>query len=239
LWDKLHEQQFSLFPLYLINDVSHSLLVTKEAASFMGIDELKESPFLEKTKTFLSKNDRVNVFNLGDDLSLYIRSLQEFRLFRYDTGDADILIHHLKNGQFPEDREDDQQVIIHKTDMVIEKTPLLKENNGPDHVMRLFSYNHIMQKLGKGLLFNRPIEDSLVQEARKAYVVTPVSSMVVLETQKDYDRFGINDNINSLGNAALTSKGAAPEPHEWVLIVIVVIGLFYIIRKKKYQSAQA
>ena len=105
--------------------------------------------------------------------------------------------------------------------------------------MRLFSYNHIMQKLGKGLLFNRPIEDSLVQEARKAYVVTPVSSMVVLETQKDYDRFGINDNINSLGNAALTSKGAAPEPHEWVLIVIVVIGLFYIIRKKKYQSAQA
>jgi XrtN system VIT domain protein len=214
-------------------------LVTKNVPSFLGIDELKESPFLVKTKEYIAKNDRINVFNLGNDLSLYIRSLQEFRIFRYDTGNADILIHHLKNGQFPEGKEDDQQVIIHKTDMVIEKTPLLKENNGPDHVMRLFSYNHIMQKLGKGLLFDRPIEDSLVEEARKAYVVTPVSSMVVLETQKDYDRFGIKDSKNGLGNAALTSKGAAPEPHEWVLIVVVVIGLFYIIRKKKYQSAQA
>ncbi len=239
LWEKLHEQPFSLFPLYLISDVPHSLLVTKNVPSFLGIDELKGSSFFDKTKEFITKNDRINVFNLGDELSLYIRSLQEFRIFRYDKGDADILIHHLNNGQFPEDREDDQQVIIHKTDMVIEKTPLLKESNGPDHVMRLFSYNHIMQKLGRGLLFDRPIEDSLVEEARKAYVVTPVSSLVVLETQEDYDRFGIKKGDNILDNAALTSQGAAPEPHEWVLIAVVVIGLFYIIRKKKYQSARA
>jgi hypothetical protein len=96
-----------------------------------------------------------------------------------------------------------------------------------------------MQKLGRGVLFDRPIDDSLVEEAQKAYVVTPVSSMVVLETQADYDRFGIKDSKNSLGNATLTSKGAAPEPHEWVLMIVIVIGLFYIFRKKKYQSAQA
>jgi XrtN system VIT domain protein len=237
LWDKLHEQPFSLFPLYLIKDVPHSLLVTKNVPSYLGIDDLEGSQFMIKTRQFLANSDRINVFNMGDGLSLYIRSLHEFRLFRFDSGNDETLIHHLKNGTFPEDNEDDQQVIIHKTDMVIEKAPVEMESNGPDHVMRLFSYNHIMQKLGKGLLFDRPIEDSLVREAYEAYVVTPVSSLVVLEKQKDYDRFGIKNNGNSLGNASFQSKGAAPEPHEWVLIAVAVIGLILIMRKRKYQPA--
>jgi XrtN system VIT domain protein len=239
LWNKLHEQPFSLFPLYLIKDASHSLLVTKNVPSFLGIDDLEGSQFMVKTRQFLSNSGRINVFNMGDDRSLYIRSLQEFRLFRYDTGNDQTLIHHLKDGLFPEDKEDDQQVIIHKTDMVIEKAPVERESNGPDHVMRLFSYNHIMQKLGKGLLFDRPIEDSLVREAHEAYVVTPVSSLVVLEKQADYDRFGIKDDGNSLGNASLHSKGAAPEPHEWLLIIVAVIGLFLLIRKRKHQFVQS
>ncbi len=65
-------------------------------------------------------------------------------------------------------------------------------------------------------------------EAQKAYVVSPVSSMVVLETQKDYERFNIKDSQNSLNNASMKSKGAVPEPHEWALIIIACLVLLYI-----------
>ena len=74
-----------------------------------------------------------------------------------------------------------------------------------------------------------------MEEARKAYVVTPVSSLVVLETQQDYDRFKIQDTDNSLKNASMKSKGAVPEPHEWALIIAVALVLFYVIRKRRLQ----
>jgi hypothetical protein len=62
--------------------------------------------------------------------------------------------------------------------------------------------------------------DSEIQLAEKANIVSPVSSLIVLEKQADYDRFDIKKNGNALGNAALNNSGAAPEPHEWALIVL-------------------
>jgi len=67
--------------------------------------------------------------------------------------------------------------------------------------------------------------DSLVAEAATAHVVTPVSSLVVLESQKDYDRFDIKET-DGLKNATKSSTGAVPEPHEWALILLAVFLLF-------------
>lgn len=237
IWEKLSMQRFSLFPLYEIADAPHSLLITKHAPSALQLADLEESAFMSKTKDFFSRNEKINVFNLGDGLSPYLAALKEFRVFRYDNGDIGQLQYQLQKSQFPEDIENDSRVIIHATDMIVEKTPGMKERSGPDHVMRLFAYNHIMQQLGKGLWLDRPVEDSLVQEARTAYVVTPVSSLIVLETQADYDRFNINDAGNSLKNASLHSKGAVPEPHEWVLIGLVIILLVFVMRKRKMQHS--
>jgi hypothetical protein len=77
-----------------------------------------------------------------------------------------------------------------------------------------------------------------VQEAVKAYVVSPVSSLVVLETKKDYERFGIEDSKNSLRNASLQSKGAVPEPHEWALIIIAVLVVLTIKFKPVFQKSK-
>lgn len=239
LWEKLHRRHFSLFPLYEVCSTEQSLLVTKYAPGRLRLADLDETEFMKKTRQFLSHSGPVNVFNLGDDLSFYLRSLKEFRVFRYESGDAGLLVHRLQKAQFPEDIENDNRVVIHCTEMVIEKIPRAKEVSGPDHVMRLFAYNHIMQRLGAGLLLDRPVEDSLVQEAQAAYVVSPVSSLVVLETRADYDRFGIKDTGSSLENASLHSKGAVPEPHEWVLIGLVIAVVIFLIRKRKTQySAQ-
>jgi hypothetical protein len=64
--------------------------------------------------------------------------------------------------------------------------------------------------------------DSLITEAARANVVTPISSLVVLETQADYQRFNIKKPIDSLENAALKKSGAVPEPHEWALAVLLI-----------------
>ena len=232
-WQRLHKKQFSLFPLFEIVDPVHSLLITKNPGISPGIDDLDGSDFLRKTKLFLVKGQKIKLFDLGDELSLYMRSLKEFRAFQYDKGDTSSLTDLLKKELFPDDVENDDQVIIHKSEMIIRRKEEMTNSSGPDHLMRLFTYNHIMQKLGAGSLTDKAIDDSLVEEARKAYVVSPVSSLVVLETQEDYERFKIKDAGLSLKNASLKSKGAVPEPHEWVLIIAALLVLIYVMRAKK------
>ncbi|MGN6417279.1 MAG: hypothetical protein ACTHMC_07300, partial [Pseudobacter sp.] len=83
-----------------------------------------------------------------------------------------------------------------------------------------------------GLLNGESPADSLVAQAAEAHVVTPVSSLVVLESKADYDRFDIKASENSLHNAAIASKGAVPEPHEWALIILAILILITL----KYQA---
>ena len=239
LFKELTKDEFSLFPLYKIKDPNHSILITKGSTRSCNIDDIEQSPFIEQTKKFLAGDHKIRLFSIGRELSPYLKSLKEFRIFQYDNGDLDILSHLLSDNLFVDDTENDDRVIIHKTDMVIERSNGVQPSSGPDHVMRLFAYNHIMQKLGTGLILNRPIEDQLVEEARKAYVVTPVSSLVVLETEKDYKRFDIQDSDNSLKNASLGSKGAAPEPHEWLLIITGVLLMTYLKFRRRLKWAKS
>jgi hypothetical protein len=60
--------------------------------------------------------------------------------------------------------------------------------------------------------------DALLSFATEANIVTPVSRLIVLETRQDYERFDIDESKDGLKNASLKSKGAVPEPHEWIMI---------------------
>jgi XrtN system VIT domain protein len=227
LFSKLHEQQFSLFPLYVVNDPANAMLISKGLAASPAITDL-EGDFTEKTKTFLSQHQKIMLFNLGGELSPYMRSLKECRAFRYDQGDIALLKEHAATHTFPADIENAQRVVVEPADMMITTTGGTCVSTAPDHLQRLFAYNHIMQQSGADLLKNLPESDALVEEAKAAYIVTPFSSLVVLETQKDYDRFNIEDSENSLKNASLQSKGAVPEPHEWALIILAILMLGYL-----------
>jgi hypothetical protein len=79
----------------------------------------------------------------------------------------------------------------------------------------------------------------MVKEAQEAYVVSPVSSLIVLESSEEYKRFGISDAAISLKNAAATSKGAVPEPQEWVLILLVLLFLGVISSRRREISTNA
>jgi hypothetical protein len=48
---------------------------------------------------------------------------------------------------------------------------------------------------------------------------------------QDYDRFGIDESKDSLGNAKINSSGAIPEPHEWAIIILGLIFVLFVAYK--------
>jgi len=101
----------------------------------------------------------------------------------------------------------------------------------PDHLMRLFTYNDLMKKIGRNYFKKEKLADALVAQAERGFVVSPVSSLLVLETQADYDRFDIKRSKNSLKNASIKNSGSVPEPREWLLIILSLVVAFTLWRK--------
>jgi XrtN system VIT domain protein len=229
----LQARRFSLFPLHRISSPATSLLISKSTPVSPSLADLQGSEFRRDLSEYLSMagQPKVRLLNIGEELSPYLRSLKEYRVFRYEKGGIFLLKVLLDGGAFAADIESPDTVVIDQANMAIVRQDSLsagKANTAPDHLMRLFAYNHIMQQTGKGLMTGSAGQDTLVTVAQQAHVVSPLSSLIVLETQKDYDRFNIKDKGNSLKNASMKSTGAVPEPHEWALIILVLLTLVYI-----------
>lgn len=227
----LRKQHFSLFPLYKIKEPASALLITKSTPVSPSLDELEGSRFKTELSTWLTQDSlpKIRLLDLGEQLSPYLRSLKEFRVFRYEKGGILLLKILLDTKTFASDIESEHKVVIDQANIEIEqRADSVTTGDAPDHLMRLFAYNHILQKAGKGLIIGSAGQDSLLATAKEAYVVSPVSSLIVLESQADYDRFDIKDSDNSLKNASLKSNGAVPEPHEWALIILVLLSITYV-----------
>lgn len=78
---------------------------------------------------------------------------------------------------------------------------------------------------------NDSIPNKYVTLAQDANIVTPITSLIVLETDADYEKHGIDKNPNGLGNASVKNDGAVPEPHEWALIFISLITIWFFYMK--------
>jgi XrtN system VIT domain protein len=228
VFDELHALQFSLFPIYLIENASTSLLISKSNEASPNIRDLEGSDFLNKVKASMQGGRKLKFFNLGNTLSPYLKTLKEYRAFQYDHGGVANLEYILMKHEFVKDIENDNLLVIDNADLAIVEDTCSQAAGAPDHLLRLFAYNHIMQKMGARFSKDTSETDELVAEAQKAYVVSPVSSLVVLETKQDYEKFGIKDSQNSLQNASLKSKGAVPEPHEWALIGVACLAMAFI-----------
>jgi XrtN system VIT domain protein len=123
-------------------------------------------------------------------------------------------------------------VRIDNAKMTISENADSVSTGAPDDIARLYAYNHMMQQIGTKYLSKDYLKDSaattgLIKEAEQANIVTPISSLIVLETAQDYKRFDIQKSKNSLDNATLKNSGAVPEPHEWVLIIIFALLVSY------------
>jgi len=228
----LKEQSFSLFPFHLVAKPEQSLVVSKSGSYSPTISDLQESPFLKNLQEKMHGAERVRLFHLGTEISPYIRSLKERRYFQFEMGQPELLEYLLSHNSFVQDVETDNEIIVHSADVVITKQTGEGVSTAPDHLMRLFAYNHILQQLGKKDSLSSD-SAALVKEAQEAYVVSPVSSLIVLETQADYDRFDIKDSKDSLKNASFKNNGAVPEPGEWAIIILLGAAFLFFVHRSK------
>lgn len=237
---KLLEENFSVFPFHNVKDTEHSIVVTKGKSLSPHLSDFKDSKFANGLSEFFASGKKMYCYNLGESISPYISSLRELRALEFSQGDANQLKEWLNNNKYPNIVENDESVTLHDANLVITKTKteLVSPDNAPDHLARLFAYNDILRKVGTNYFKNDFIDQELVDEAATAYVVSPVSSLIVLETQEDYKRFDINDTAESLKNASKQSSGAVPEPHEWALIILLALLILYLkIGKKIFQTS--
>lgn len=230
---ELRKQKFSLFPVHEISDAQHSLLISKSSGQSPDLSDLAGSNFLARLKTFAAQKQKLKFFNLGHELSPYLSSLKDYRLFQYESGHTKKLQQLITRSQFVRDEEHDNEVVVHNAQIAIVREQGTWSSTAPDHLLRMFAFNHILRQYGEQGFAGNGDNESIIAEAKEAYVVSPVSSLIVLETKQDYERYGIEESKNSLKNASLKSKGAVPEPHEWVLIILgAIIGIYLFFKSK-------
>ncbi|MBU0766016.1 MAG: XrtN system VIT domain-containing protein, partial [Bacteroidetes bacterium] len=235
--DYLREQNFSLFPLYEIRHPENALIVTKSGNDVPALEDISGSAFYCKTYEYLGHTSKkVKIFDLGTVEGIYMKTLREFRAIDYTRGNTEYLAQLIASGQFPVIAEGNGKAAIETSGTVIIMDTIEQKGLAPDHLMRLYAYNTIMQQVGRNWFRKDYINNEIVNLAKEAYVVSPVSGLVVLETTADYERFDIEepDASQSLLNAATESTGAVPEPHEWALICITIItaGLLFLNRRR-------
>ncbi|MDC1068688.1 XrtN system VIT domain-containing protein [Candidatus Kapabacteria bacterium] len=237
VFDKLSQRNFSLFPFNEIPNPDNSLLITKSEELSPNISDIEDTKFYKNLTSGLQKHEsKINILQLGQISSPYLKTLKEYDLFNFYSGSSSDITKILTENIFPKDVLDSNRIDIEMADISILRDTNIVQSKAPDHLLRLFAYSNLMNKYGNDYFNseNKEVEE-LVSIANEAYIVSPVSSLIVLETIKDYERFGIDENKNSLKNASMKSSGAVPEPHEWVMIGIFGL-LLIVVYKKRFMA---
>lgn len=240
--DSARQAHFSLFPFYLIDHPASALVISKTAPNFVERKDLAKSRYGSSMDSWLRTHaEPIAFFNIGGSLGPYLRTLKEFGALNYATGNINSLGQLLKNQQFIAAHRDSGTVVLADAGMVIEQSDAEESSSStsgaPDHLLRLFAYNKCLEEAGRNFLLDSEFSEEALRVAEEAYVVSPFTSLIVLETEKDYQRFGIDESENSLGNAGLKGisgkgTGSVPEPHEWLLIGLVLLLLIYTQRRR-------
>jgi XrtN system VIT domain protein len=227
LFYELKENNFSLFPLYQIH--TKSLFITKGNTKAPTMKDLEGSGFANSIKN--SNTGAIQLVSLNETLSPYLKTLKELGVVVVNWSTAEKL---KSEGLYRIPPPSTQQSVnIESAKIQIAEVAATNEkSDAPDHLLRLYAYNHIMQQIGANYFIKDYLFDAQIQEATAANIVTPVSSLIVLETQADYEHFGIKQRKDSLENASFNSFGSVPEPHEWLLIITFASIIIYLLLKR-------
>ncbi len=232
LFNRLNQLNYSIFPFHHLPDPEQSLVIGTDSRTSPNLNDLANTQFAHNLNAFMSKQLLPQrVFYLGRQPSNYYRGLKELRRLQLISGDQLELGNLLASSLFPVYPESEQRVLLAPAGVLLKEMEKIeyRDQKVPDHLLRLFAYNDLMRKIGANYFNREQDETAFIAQAEEAFVVSPVSSLIVLETAKDYERFDIKKSKNSLGNAVIKNSGAVPEPGEWVLIVIcfgLMVGLW-------------
>lgn len=233
---RYQKNRFSLFPFHKLTE-SSALVITHDYLSTPNLNELYDSDFGKSIKTIITEtHSDITLINLGDKKTDYIQSLTELSVFDYKSTSLSETKEILKTGSIEIPKENNDLIHIPQSNISIEKTDGESTSATPNnHIYRLFAYKDILNRIGTSYFDEDYLNQELIDLASDANIVTPLSSLIVLETQNDYDRFGIKKDEDSLGNASIGNSGAVPEPHEWALIIMLLSFVLFL-GYKKYKN---
>lgn len=240
-FERLSQQAFSLFPVYRITNPTSALLITKGAAMSPTLSDLRGSRFADNLGLLSKQQTPIHTFCFISDgnklvLSPYLKTLAELSVLNIATGNTDDLRESSQTHQFPGRIDEPDRIALPEAGIVIREIPgqPSQASVAPDHVARLFTYTHLLHQIGRQYFIKNYQTEALIQEAQQAHIVSPLSSLVVLETEADYNRFGIKKDHSGLDNATLKQEGAVPEPHEWALAIMLAGLIGWAVWKKNY-----
>ncbi|WNJ16724.1 XrtN system VIT domain-containing protein [Pontibacter sp. G13] len=255
LFAQLHKQAFSLLPFDQIHDPAHALVISKSQPGTPLLMDLDGSQFAHRSIQTFTSDSFVPImwWDLSDTPSDYVKSLRELRLIDWYGGAPEALSAQLSSNTFPTAPESTTTMNLPFAQLQLVRTPGTQPNTAPDHLARLFVYQDLMREIGRQYFDRAALEENWVRKAELGFVLSPISSLIVLETDQDYDRFGIEENEETLGNAQVNpptslgggsvlsshnEDGAVPEPHEWALILLVLMAGGYFWRMKARNPQQ-
>lgn len=228
---KLRQRTFSIFPLNRIQEPEQALLITKQGKGDLYLSDL-DNGLEKKFRQWDQTQKALHVYCLGKETPGYLRQFSYNRQCLIYSTSVKGLKEWVNMHQFP-----DFQIRPYTTTIKESGVQIVKELNctanstAPDHLLRLYNYNNILERSQLGM---EP-KESLLNLANEAFVVSPISSLIVLESQGDYERFDIDINKRSLQNASTAGVGAVPEPQEWALIFLCLLTLLLAYKLQWFQ----
>ncbi|MBC7774522.1 MAG: XrtN system VIT domain-containing protein, partial [Phycisphaerae bacterium] len=201
LFRQVRDLRFTLFPYHKIAAPETALVITKSAAPTPLPSELAGSIFGDSLKE-MNGTASLRVFHLSTEkeMSAYLRALRERRDVFCISGDLETLKKYLQSNTYAKNPEGPNRVALPEAGLLLTQKDTVLNGSAPDHLFRLFAYNTVLREL-RGRASDEP--GHLARLAEQANVVTPITSLVTLESKADYERFGIQktEGLNTLGNA--------------------------------------
>lgn len=226
--------QYSLLPLFKIP--KNSLIITKCSTFSANFEDLEGSNYLKKIKT-KTKDRNLKVINISSEINPFWQTAKEQQYLDFCQTSMTNCLKLIQQHQFVLFKSEKNTVNIEPANIAIVENPKTDthKSNGPDHIYRMYAFGKVMEEQVR-IQNDSSAHNQYVELAKDANIITPISSLIVLETDEDYKKNGIEKNVNTLGNASIHNDGAVPEPHEWLLIIIGLTALFFYYRKTKPQT---
>lgn len=235
--DECELPAFNLYPLHLAADrgFRDGLWIVAGEEDSVPLGELRDSVRFAKMQTGDRKPEKIVVLN--GRLSEYTASLLDLGRIDVVGTDENALWAVFNTGVVELVRDRPGVVALPYSGIQLEEAQTGKPGlPGSDLLIRLAFHRRIMLNLGRRF-FDRDMDNGdLVALARQGMIVSPVSTLIVLESERDYQRFGIHADPSLLGQSQLAEPGAVPEPHEIALVIVLVLVLlfFYVRRRQKW-----
>ena len=238
-FDALSTLEYSVFPLHCIPDPDVALVLTRSGGYGPVLRDLDGSLFKTNFEAWGNRlPGRAAVVHLGGNVpNPYWKMIREFRLVDFAELDRlDELTFQNGRVRLRVAAETENALTLPGSDLRLVKTPADQtraQPGAPSHLARLYAYNETLRQIGPRYFRTTYLEEDLIELAQLGNVVTPVSSLLTLETPEDYARFGLKNEETGLKNSQVedfaqnlapptldlpNDAGGVPEPGEWLLI---------------------